>query len=437
MNHKFDNQSRKTVSIDQNLLDHADSWILRRHKLVERTEEIDLSTLNQKVTALYALAHIEPPKVVVCQSPLQMRLLPILFACQSKLDKMFTHPQGSLSINMRTNLRNLIGEELSSNLMEVFDRSFEPADEPGEFILDTFTRVRNQLKEPAFLKTKSMVPGAQPYSSWTLKYYERQALLQRHWSWLYPKIGQYLQTLTREVTLPVDDEWSGKVSLELRRQFGETLQNLSRFLSFGTLGVDHGLLDLDLANQFCDADLTISSELSALCDALSSVHLLYPFRKICFVCQFPKLIRRHNLRLHCEDGPALVYRDGNSIYCWRGGVIPKRLIEERHSVTADEINAERNIELRRLMIEVFGVDRFLKESRATPVQEDIHGILYRFKIVGLEDLVMVQVFNSTAEPDGSRKTYWLRVPPFVMTAKQGVAWSFGMSAVHYNPTIES
>ena len=48
---------------------------------------------------------------------------------------------------------------------------------------------------------------------------------------------------------------------------------------------------------------------------------------------------------------------------------------------------------------------------------------------------MVEVLNSTPEPDGSRKTYFLRVPPDTQTARQGVAWTFGMRPDDYQRLI--
>ncbi len=50
---------------------------------------------------------------------------------------------------------------------------------------------------------------------------------------------------------------------------------------------------------------------------------------------------------------------------------------------------------------------------------------------------MVEVLNSTPEADGSRKTYFLRVPPATQTAREGVAWTFGLRADGYLPAMES
>ena len=47
------------------------------------------------------------------------------------------------------------------------------------------------------------------------------------------------------------------------------------------------------------------------------------------------------------------------------------------------------------------------------------------------EMVMVEVVNSTPEPDGECKTYWLRVPPATQRARQGVAWTFDMPEAEY------
>ena len=50
---------------------------------------------------------------------------------------------------------------------------------------------------------------------------------------------------------------------------------------------------------------------------------------------------------------------------------------------------------------------------------------------------MVEVVNSTPEPDGTWKTYFLRVPPTTTTATAAVAWTFGMAEAAYQPSRET
>lgn len=50
---------------------------------------------------------------------------------------------------------------------------------------------------------------------------------------------------------------------------------------------------------------------------------------------------------------------------------------------------------------------------------------------------MVEVLNSTPEPDGSVVAYFPRVPPDVTTAREAIAWTFGMTVADYDPEKET
>ncbi len=54
--------------------------------------------------------------------------------------------------------------------------------------------------------------------------------------------------------------------------------------------------------------------------------------------------------------------------------------------------------------------------------------MWRIDLANDEAVVMVEVLDSTPEPDGTHRTYWLRVPPSNRTAREGVAWTFGLDA---------
>ncbi len=73
----------------------------------------------------------------------------------------------------------------------------------------------------------------------------------------------------------------------------------------------------------------------------------------------------------------------------------------------------------------------------TPVQSDDFGSLWRWERSGGEPLVWVQVINSTPEPDGSFKDYFLRVPPWMTTAREAVAWTFGEDEESYAPDVQT
>ncbi|WP_067828724.1 DUF6745 domain-containing protein [Nocardia inohanensis] len=177
-----------------------------------------------------------------------------------------------------------------------------------------------------------------------------------------------------------------------------------------------------------------SPRLAGLAGVARNAHWWWPFEHAVVCCERPEQLSRDEAgRLHGADGPALRYTDGFALHAWHGMTVPADFLTELAALTPERIRAEDNAELRRVMLEHFGYDRYLAESNAEPVHRDETGILWRIPLPGDEDVVMVEVVNSTPEPDGSFNTYWLRVPPDTGTAKEGVAWTFGLDAAEYEP----
>ena len=76
-------------------------------------------------------------------------------------------------------------------------------------------------------------------------------------------------------------------------------------------------------------------------------------------------MHRDNLgRLHHGDGPALSYPDGWGLHAWRGMPIPAAVAAELPNLTVERIRQEANAEVRRVMLEYFGFERYLHDSGA-------------------------------------------------------------------------
>ena len=64
--------------------------------------------------------------------------------------------------------------------------------------------------------------------------------------------------------------------------------------------------------------------------------------------------------------------------------------------------------------------------------------LWQAERPGEDPLAVVEVVNSTPEPDGTHRSYWLRVPPGLRDPRTAVAWTFGFNRQHeYVLTAES
>jgi len=129
---------------------------------------------------------------------------------------------------------------------------------------------------------------------------------------------------------------------------------------------------------------------------------------------------------HAWERPAVRWPDGSGEWFWRGIRLPQRLSDRLPGLTAPDIVSLRNVELRRVAVEYLGVERFLDLCGATREAQDDFGTLWRTRMqVGGEPFVAVEIVNATAEPDGTYRRFFVRVPPEMRTARGAVAWTFG------------
>ena len=143
-------------------------------------------------------------------------------------------------------------------------------------------------------------------------------------------------------------------------------------------------------------------------------------------------------RLHNATGPALKFRDGWSLYCWHGITVDRKIIEEPESITVAQINKEQNAEIRRCLIERYGDGRYLEDAGAKVIdQHPKFGKLLEIERPGDEPLARVRVLNSTPEPDGTTKIYYLKVPPGMKSVVDAIGWTFNLKPGDYDPGLET
>jgi hypothetical protein len=136
-------------------------------------------------------------------------------------------------------------------------------------------------------------------------------------------------------------------------------------------------------------------------------------------------------QLHRADGPAVAWSTGESHYFWRGVGVPNWVIEEPQKITPKVIDGEANLERRRCLIERFGEEAYLRFRGAEPIDEDRYGRLWGLPINGRR---LLEVDNGTPDPDGTRRKYFLSVPPSVQSAHEAVAWTYGLRPEQYDIT---
>ena len=150
--------------------------------------------------------------------------------------------------------------------------------------------------------------------------------------------------------------------------------------------------------------------------------------QFCMISDRPRtlLVDEQN-RPHCADGPFCKWSDGSALYSYHGVRVPWTIIEQPHLISAKAVLAEPNAEIRRVMIERMGIDRFAQDAGLKAVQEDDCGKLYRLD----DETTFVEVVNATREADGTFKRYFLAAKPNARSAADAVADTFGVNEATY------
>jgi len=161
--------------------------------------------------------------------------------------------------------------------------------------------------------------------------------------------------------------------------------------------------------------------------------------------------------LHRDDGPALItptrithYQNGKKhgvdadkfgsiFYYFENIRIPPHFFLQKEKLTIDEVFKHPNSEVRYVGIKLIGLEKVLTDERTQIIDECYSTGMVLFQIEGIftEPINYLKVINSTAEPDGTYKNYFLCVPPEMKKCKEAVAWTFRMKPKDYNPSQET
>lgn len=153
---------------------------------------------------------------------------------------------------------------------------------------------------------------------------------------------------------------------------------------------------------------------------LSGLWLVIPTEWALLLVPRPRM-RLAERQLHCASGPAAWWPGGRKFWFWHGAQSTRAVIEYPERITLPQIDRQWDPAVRRLMMERYGLGRWVRDSSASVVDEitfdhPVHGVrgarlfrcsheLYR------RPLCYVECINSTPDADGSHRRYLLAVNP--------------------------
>jgi hypothetical protein len=257
-------------------------------------------------------------------------------------------------------------------------------------------------------------------------------------------------SVERQVSPKLLDEVYQELVPPIRQQGWKAIGEPVRLMIGANNGILAGRLTLECSFGHLDADwiayyqflasfgIKGTEPLEGIKRLAESCGWWWTYQNICFLSARPVEVHRDNRGLlHNEKGMAIRYADGWGFYAWHGILVPEYVILQTEPITVDMIHEERNIEVRRVLIERFGLANYLKRGSAIKIHQDQCGTLYSMGINNDEPIFVVHVINSTPEPDGTYNEYFLRVPPTMKRAREAVAWTFGLTEDEYMPRAET
>jgi uncharacterized protein DUF6745 len=183
---------------------------------------------------------------------------------------------------------------------------------------------------------------------------------------------------------------------------------------------------------------------SDICTIYHNTSFVQMLPEVVVLAENPTVLTLDKLgRLHNETGPALAFADGHHQFAWHGLTVPATAITD--PVDLGVIVRERNIEVRRCLIERMGWDEFIGKAQLVPVGPavpDPGNAPHTLQLYDLGHLFessnrlpdsarLLLCTNGSAERDGTRRRYGLFVPGRHTDPIAAASELYGVSAATY------
>ena len=415
-----------------------DKWI----KIGLCTDKADRPRAEAAIYEMYKKGGLEPPKKIVwCDSPFSQGLTIAILKEFSANHHALTSVSDSIKVgvgaSVRTSVWNSVGNSVRDSVWVSVGDSLRVSvgdsvrdsvrDSVGNSVRDSvWNSVGNSVGNSVWNSVGNNVRDSVGNSVWNSV---RDSIRDSVWDSVWDSVGN---SVRNSVWNSVGDRVLTSVGNSVWNSIGDSVrdsvygQHEASWLAF-----------YEFFREKCGL-LEQTHKLVGLWELAKSAGWAYPTKDICFVSErHTTLCRDERGRLHNMSGPAIQYPDGWEIYAVHGVRVPENIINKPLEITTSRIDEQRNTEIRRVMIDIYGQSRYLQDSGAKLLATDRFGKLWKKDLSDDEPIVMVEVKNSTPEPDGSIKDYFIRVPPSMATPQEAVAWTFNLPKDEYNPLVET
>ena len=462
-----------TKEQESRLVEFRDKWI----EIGLCTDAASRSEAERGVNMAYAIAGLKPPqKIVWCGSPLSQGLTRAIILNMKPINQIgdsvgysvWQSVRDSVSYSVWQSVRDSVRDSVSDSVWDsVWDSVRDSVrdrvrDRVGDSVRDSVgdsvgDSVRDSVWDSVWNSVWQSVGDSVRDSVWQSVW---QSVGDSVRDRVRDSVGDSVRDSVRDsVWDSVSDSVWDSVRDSVRDSVWQSVwQSVSDSVGYSVYGQHdaHWLAFYDYFKEVCSMT-TQTETLKGLWLQAKNAGWWLPHKNICWLSERHNILERDERgRIHSLSGPAIAFPDGWAIYAVHGVRVPAWIIEKPNDISIKTIDEENNAEVRRVMLDRFGWDKYLIQSGAKKIHSDKYGELYRKEIDGDEPLVMVKVIDATPKYEGYGKglsadeksallkdnpaafaNYFLRVPPDIKTAHEAVAWTFNDTPEDYQPVFES
>lgn len=356
-------------------------------------DPLEFKYLKGVVEKLYATLDLAPPTIYLLDSPLACAYAwaytPQSVADRWRLfhDEFYTHPLHCPIIDMITDhfsaFQRMVNGTISQNMhgtgISKLESDYSDLDRVGDTISTALTSIVNPMSHP-----------------------------------------EYVDMFSKQVEAHIPDTAirsavaRQKPSLKLEKLFlpseifrGQHYTRTSYYQAMSDLGMPFLGFHKNLINLW--------QQMNKAC------HWWFPFRNTLILSdRHSQLHVDGRGRPHNTQGPAVEYRDGWKLYAWKGIMVPEQIIEQPETITANGIMKETNTEIRRTMVDIIGIEKFILDSKSKTLDEQGEYSLLRVPYLDGGEMIALKMRCPTTSA-----IYVHTVHPNITNVEQALAWKRG------------
>ncbi len=393
-----------------------------------RTDPIDMVQTTKNIQKLYEVSGLAIPRVVYAPSPLVMAVAGVLAACVLEFRKRGGDP---IELN-----NMLVSDDIgNTKVVESAKRAIINATktilgtvsgfaalngDTGSASLTIHNRVHKVAKDGAQEATGDALMEEIQLISYNDAYEEATAVTGLA---VYDAVSNSIKGAVHEtliVPAEVQVSWVRPLvesmfsDKNLVDEAMEAIPNWHQAYQFGNMWSSYDCYLSAMRDVIGLTGLDCWDKFSAWEECTKSAGFRFMQADYCIVTDRPNILKKDSEhRPHCDDGPSHQWRDGFSLWHIHGVRVTEQIVMKPDTLTMDQISSESNAEVRRIMVERYGYERYAKDAGVVVVDTcpDDHPIkgLRTAKLgytqVGEDRVYALDMLNSTPEPDGTTKRY--------------------------------